>query len=56
MKIGDKVKIKTPWGDKDKEFPNVEGVIIDLRYGGNIAIIETKQGRSPRNLHIGYLN
>jgi hypothetical protein len=56
MKVGDKVKIETPWGAKDKEFPNVTGIITGFRHGGNVAIVETTEGRTPRNLHVGYLS
>lgn len=53
FKIGDKVKAATAWADE--EFPDTEGVIIGLRCGGLVAVFETKKGRSPRALHLQYL-
>jgi hypothetical protein len=53
-KVGDKVKIYTMWADK--EFPNVEGRITGFRHGGNVVVIETTEGRSPRFLHTQYFS
>lgn len=53
IKIGDQVMIKTNWADA--EFPNVAGVVSDLRHGGAVAVIDTTTGRSPRVLHVNYL-
>lgn len=56
MKVGDAVKIETPWGAMDKEFPNCEANILGFRHGGNVAILQSKEGRSPRYLHVGYIS
>lgn len=52
-KIGDTVTADTYWADN--EFPNVDGVVTELRHGGNVVVFETMQGRSPRSLHVSYL-
>lgn len=54
FKLGDKVTIATLWADKD--YPNTKGTIIATRHGDSVAIVETKEGISPRTLHINYLN
>lgn len=53
FKIGDKVRAATAWADE--EFPDVEGKVIGLRCGGLVVVFETAKGRSPRALHVSYL-